>query len=839
MEQLHEHNQKTYENICHMYGEGIQRVAVVQPTGSGKSLLMSKLIEENPDSRFFVLSTSHKINDQFKSKLDEETLKRIDFNIYCNMPNMKQEIMEVLQPDYIFLDEMHRTLAKEWSKGINVLLNMYPDAKVLGLSATPIRYLDKCRNVAEELFGGNLACDMSLSQAILDGILPMARYVCGVYSYEKDTESLNKKIAKSCNSDEEKKELLKELKILKENLDKGHGVSDIFKKYIVSGNEKFVVFLKNTTHLRTMKPVIEKWFLDAGFTVRLYEVHSKNVDKDKEFQAFKDDKGDGIKLCLSVAMLTEGIHGDIDGVIMLRETISANMYFQMIGRAFACGKKTIPLIFDLVANSQFISDATDLSFPNELRGEIEKRKKECEKEDKEYEVGFDVNEFIVMDEFMDAISGFRAIEGRLIGSWDVMFQEYCKFYEENGHGDVLKTREYKKLNNWCKHQRQNFSNGILSDIRIDKLNKKKFIWNIYQFNFDNNFKALKQYKEREGDCLVPYNHIEVVCEKEINLGHWCQNLRASNHVLAHEKREQLEQLDFIWDTEKYKFEKKVREVAAYYKEYGNFPSQHSENFEIKKLGIFLVNIRQNIKKNHFPEWKMILVKKYIPEFSSDHNSVVAFNRFLYYARLYKEKNGHLNIKINDVMSDNYKIGIVYCGLKQQYKKGLLAGNRIKQCEELGIYLGNKFEKQFTAKMKLAEQAVNEGIVINTKNQMYNEVNLYTWIRHTIIKKYKNNDLSNEKRALIEKLTGKLLENSFNNGIFVKIVDMTNKEEIAICRSKTETMGLIRKNYSIKVSEVAIQNRLKGKIITPYKGRFMFYYATDEEVKKYLENSKVS
>jgi len=53
-----------------MYDEGIQRVAVVQPTGSGKSLLMQKLIEDNPDSRFFVLSTSHKINDQFKSKLD-------------------------------------------------------------------------------------------------------------------------------------------------------------------------------------------------------------------------------------------------------------------------------------------------------------------------------------------------------------------------------------------------------------------------------------------------------------------------------------------------------------------------------------------------------------------------------------------------------------------------------------------------------------------------------------------------------------------------------------------------------------------------------------------------
>lgn len=438
MEQLHEHNQKTYENICRMYGEAIQRVAVVQPTGSGKSLLMAKLIEDNPDSRFFVLSTSHKINDQFKSKLDEKMMERVECNIYCNMPNMKQEAMELLQPDYIFLDEMHRALAKEWSKGINVLLNMYPDTKVLGLSATPIRYLDKCRNVAEELFGGNLACDMSLSQAILDGILPMARYVCGVYSYEKDTESLNKKIEKSCNSDEEKKELLKELKFLKENLDKGHGVSDIFRKYIVNGNEKFVVFLKNTTHLRIMKSVIEKWFLDAGFTVRLYEVHSKNTDKDKEFRAFTEDTEDGIKLCLSVTMVTEGIHGDIDGVIMLRETMSPNMYFQMIGRAFACGKKTIPLIFDLVANSQFISDTVD-NFPNEIKGEIEKRKEECGKEGKEYNVGFDVNEFIVMDYFMDVVSGFKEIEGRLIGrKWTEEENNILReYYPVKGYKEVI------------------------------------------------------------------------------------------------------------------------------------------------------------------------------------------------------------------------------------------------------------------------------------------------------------------------------------------------------------------------------------------------------------------
>lgn len=634
MERLHEHNQRTYENICRMYDEGIQRIAVVQPTGSGKSLLMAKLIEDNPNSRFFVLSTSHKINDQFKSKLDEESLKRIDFNIYCNMPNMNEETMKALQPDYILLDEMHRALAKEWSKGINVLLEMYPDAKVLGLSATPIRYLDRCRNVVEELFNGNLACDMSLSQAILDGILPMARYVCGVYSYEKDAESLNKKIAKSCNSDEEKKELLEQVKVLKQNLDKANGVSEIIRKYVVSGNEKFVVFLKDITHLKIMKPVIEKWFIDAGFTVRMYEVHSKNVDKDKEFIAFKEDTEDGIKLCLSVNMVAEGIHGDIDGVIMLRETMSPNLYFQMIGRAFSCGKKTIPLIFDLVANSQFIFDAVD-NFPNELRGEIEKRKEECEKEGKEYEVGFDVDEFIVMDEFMDVVSGFRAIEGRLQGSWDLYI------------------------------------------------------------------KALKQYKERERDCLVSQKHIEIIENKRIKLGNWCRSMRVAKKekgscVLTEEMEKELNQIGFIWDVLKYRFESKVRAIAEYYKENKKYPFCGSGNLEIEKLAHFLSIEKMYMRKEKYPQYKRNIIKKYLPEFSCEKKRDEQFSELLEYLKLYKYRYNNLDIKVRDVI-DGYKIGEKINSIKGKYNKKKLSKEKIKKLEEVGVYLDSTKERQFRKK----------------------------------------------------------------------------------------------------------------------------------------------
>ncbi len=768
MESLHEHNQKTYENICRMYDEGIQRVAVVQPTGSGKSLLMAKLIEDNPDSRFFVLSTSHKINDQFKSKLDEKMLKRVECNIYCNMPNMKQEAMELLQPDYIFLDEMHRALAKEWSKGINVLLNMYPDAKVLGLSATPIRYLDKCRNVAEELFGGNLACDMSLSQAILDGILPMARYVCGVYSYEKDAESVNKKIEKSCNNDEEKKELLRQVKILKKNLDKGHGVSDIFMKYIITGSEKFVVFLKDTTHLRVMKPVIEKWFTDAGFNVRLYEVHSKNADKNKEFQAFTKDKEIGvIKACLSVDMLTEGIHGDIDGVIMLRDTISPNYYFQMIGRAFACGKKTIPLIFDLVANSQFISDVAD-NFPNEIRREIEKRKEECEKEGKEYEVGFDVDEFIVMDEFMDVVSGFRAIEERLCDDWDVMFKEYCKFYKENGHGDVPKTEEYRKLSNWCKHQRKDLDNEILKE-----------------------------------------NHKKLLNDNE-----------------------------FIWDVPKYRFEKQIIETKDFILKNGRYPKTGSDNKYESNLGYFISaertkNRQAEREENVYPEWKLQIIDNIIPDFCWNPIEE-SFNTFLHILVEYLKETGKNYVEKN-VIFKGYKLGKQFRILKDSFNKGNMPDYKKEALMKLGVTFKDITDMRYRDNWKLLEKCVDDGIVLNSCNRKYENVDLYSWIKGTVKKHIEEGEKLSERQI---KLIDKVLQWRRK----IKVIDLKSSQVYVYpsTNKASEAMYsdfLITKNA--KSACVTINNHLLGKTMSPYKGRFMFYYATDEEVKKYLENNKVN
>lgn len=57
-----------------------------------------------------------------------------------------------------------------WGQGVSALLSAYPSTHILGLSATSIRYLDNQRDMADELFEGNVASEMTLGEAIVKGV---------------------------------------------------------------------------------------------------------------------------------------------------------------------------------------------------------------------------------------------------------------------------------------------------------------------------------------------------------------------------------------------------------------------------------------------------------------------------------------------------------------------------------------------------------------------------------------------------------------------------------------------------------------------------------------------
>ena len=55
--ELYPHNQTAYDKLCDMLAES-DRACVIQPTGTGKFVIIAKLVQDNPEKRFLLLGTN-------------------------------------------------------------------------------------------------------------------------------------------------------------------------------------------------------------------------------------------------------------------------------------------------------------------------------------------------------------------------------------------------------------------------------------------------------------------------------------------------------------------------------------------------------------------------------------------------------------------------------------------------------------------------------------------------------------------------------------------------------------------------------------------------------------
>ena len=166
--ELYPHNQKAYDNLCAMLRDN-NRACVVQPTGTGKFVIIAKMAQDNPGKNFLLLGTNdYMYIDQMANLSDIApgfTPKNLQFMTYATAMAKARCGDEIPRCDVIVADEFHHCGAPEWGKGVQYVVENNPDAKIVGFSATPIRYSDKGRNMADEMFIGNLASSMELEEA--------------------------------------------------------------------------------------------------------------------------------------------------------------------------------------------------------------------------------------------------------------------------------------------------------------------------------------------------------------------------------------------------------------------------------------------------------------------------------------------------------------------------------------------------------------------------------------------------------------------------------------------------------------------------------------------------
>lgn len=420
-ENLKPHNQKTIERILEFY-KTERRCCAIQATGTGKTFLILRLLEIlNDDGKVAVIfAPNNEIIRQTKKRMKKFGLNNATFYTYQKLARMTDEELSAIKMDLIVCDELHRIGAKTWGQKFEQLVNLHPDSKIFGVTATPLRCADG-RDMAEEYFDGNQACDISLAEALVREIIPvMPLYVSALYTFEEEYQKMSYKIDKANNSNEEKIELQKELLAAKQQLEKANGVPEIIKKYITNYNGKYIVFCKDIKHLYAMKDVVIGWFRDAGYDGKIleYPYYSNNSKVKKNLFNFEKNTEEGLKLLFVIDKLNEGLHLDeIDGCILLRTTVSNIIYYQQIGRAIDAGSNEQRVILDLVSN---FNSLKEFNLKKELKDKVIERRSgkfsDCSEE-------FELDKFDVVDCVQECVNVFSEIDEKIIGIYNEWTKE--------------------------------------------------------------------------------------------------------------------------------------------------------------------------------------------------------------------------------------------------------------------------------------------------------------------------------------------------------------------------------------------------------------------------------
>ena len=510
--ELYPHNQAALNHLEEAL-KYTRRAAVIQPTGTGKSFVALAFIERRPNNSFLYLAPSTHIFNQLKHHAGHtDVLLHTTMMTYQKLCLLHEDELGKLEPDYIILDEFHRCGADDWGRAVDHLLALYVECFLIGFTATPVRYLDKAgtRDMSEELFHGSIASYYTLQDAINDKVLPVPHYVLGDILMNERVSSLETALTQVASYGRARTAGYSLLESLKRNMAEAQGIDEIFKCHMPNRFAKLIVFCRNLEHIAQCREDMHRW-LGPGKKIREYVCRSDEKAADIELNAFAgDNERNAIRLLYCVDMLNEGIHiKDVDGVVMLRPTISPIVYLQQIGRCLACSSdgSTSPVIFDLVNNyeSARVEESGQRVFNIEFSHHPSSGK------GKNTPIPFYMSG--VPTQFEAILEKFDHLFTRA-GRWDFCYSILQEFYHEYGQYPHSRTC-YRgiKIGRWLSEQILYIQHNSLSVARKERLEMLPG-WSTFLIErqptrrtFDDYYKELLVYFEREGHIDIPQSYI--------------------------------------------------------------------------------------------------------------------------------------------------------------------------------------------------------------------------------------------------------------------------------------------------------------------------------------------
>lgn len=377
MFELRPYQAEAKQAILSAWDEGYRKTLLVLPTGCGKTVVFSSVTENQVNKGHRVLIMAHRgeLLDQAADKLKEASgldsvlEKAESTSLGSFLPVTVGSVQSLAQEkrlarfpnDYfqdIIVDEAHHCLSDSYKR----VLDHFPDANILGVTATPDR--GDMKNLGE--FFDSKAYEYSMTEAIREG------YLCPIKAQMIPLELDIADVGIS-SGDFSAGEI-------------GHALEPYLQQIAAEmanycRGRKTVVFLPLIATSQKFCAMLN----DAG--LRAAEVNGNSDDRSEVLSDFEAGKYD--VLCNSM-LLTEGWDcPSVDCIVVLRPTKIRSLYQQMVGRGMRLSPgKTELLLLDFL----WMTERHDLCRPSALISKDETIAKKIDKRMMEDADGFDLIE---------------------------------------------------------------------------------------------------------------------------------------------------------------------------------------------------------------------------------------------------------------------------------------------------------------------------------------------------------------------------------------------------------------------------------------------------------------
>ena len=325
---LRPYQQEAFEKVLAEWDGGVKKTLLVLPTGTGKTIVFSKIAEEcvRRGKRVLIMAHRGELLEQAADKIYKST------GLQCSVEKagktclgqwyriivgsvqtlMHERRLKKFKQDYfdaIIIDEAHHCVSDSYQR----VLQHFNDSYVLGVTATPDRA--DLKNLGS--YFESLAFEYTMPQAIKSGYLVPIKALTVPLKIDISMVGISAGDFKVGEIGTALDPYL-------------YQIADEMVKYCM--NRKTIVFLPLiATSKKFMGILNERGFVAA-------EINGSSEDRAEILQDFEDGKYD--VLCNSM-LLTEGYDCPaVDCIIVLRPTKSRPLYAQMVGRGTRLSPET-------------------------------------------------------------------------------------------------------------------------------------------------------------------------------------------------------------------------------------------------------------------------------------------------------------------------------------------------------------------------------------------------------------------------------------------------------------------------------------------------------------------